>query len=79
MGESISIGPMSKPPETLLATANAITAKYFAPLLADVFKPTPLWERWSNQLPMERYVTEWNPYEPPKKADGSIDFDRAGL
>jgi hypothetical protein len=42
-----SIGSsLSQPPVTILNTGNAITKKYFTPLLADsIFKPSPMW--WS--------------------------------
>lgn len=35
---------LSQPPVSLINTGNAITKKYFTPLLADsIFKPSPLW------------------------------------
>src|SRR6266568_1285183 len=35
---------LSQPPVTLINTGNAITKKYFTPLLADsIFKPSPVW------------------------------------
>jgi len=36
----------SQPPAVLLKTADALTQKYFAPMVADsIFKPSPLWWR----------------------------------
>ena len=35
---------LSQPPAVLLRTADALTQKYFSPVVSDaIFKPSPLW------------------------------------
>ena len=53
---------VSQPPVVLMNTANAISQKYFEPILADqIFRPSPTW---------------WRMTRLGKKLQGGVTYDR---